>query len=68
MKKLSRLQLKNINGGTCPGGCPTPPGTLYGPSTAIPRPTHSCAQYKALSDCCKSTVIVAMDCFSPVID
>jgi len=60
MKKLSRSSLKSINGSSCPGGCPTPPATHYGPpGSGAP---YSCQAYFALSDCCKATVIVDWRC------
>ncbi|PQA95635.1 hypothetical protein B0A69_04465 [Chryseobacterium shigense] len=58
MKKLSRTKLKTINGGACPGGCPYPPGTGYGPSYGV----RSCAAYQALSNCCKNQYFLECKC------
>ena len=54
MKKLSRSNLKNINGSGCPGGCPT---GSYGPGFE-----HTCAEYQRLSSCCKGEVFVHISC------
>lgn len=56
LKKINRENLKSINGGaTCNYVCPPGP---YGPG--LPR---SCAAFDALPSCCKSKVLVSMDCF-----
>lgn len=46
MKKLSKDQLKKINGAACPGGCPYPAGTTFGPPGS--GATRSCQQYNAV--------------------
>ncbi|ATL76013.1 hypothetical protein IQ37_14140 [Chryseobacterium piperi] len=56
LKRLDRENLKSINGGaTCFENCPPVP---YGPG--FPR---SCAAFEALPQCCKSKVLVSIDCF-----
>lgn len=62
MKKLSRTKLKTINGGACPGGCPYPPGTGYGPHNGA----RSCAAYQALSNCCKGQSLLEASCAGPI--
>ncbi|MEY8761913.1 hypothetical protein [Chryseobacterium tongliaoense] len=62
MKKLSRAQLKSIGGGACPGGCPYPPGTGYGPSNGV----RTCAAYYALTDCCKVQSFLEVACAPPI--
>jgi hypothetical protein len=58
MRKLSRTKLKTINGGVCPGGCPYPPGTGYGPSYGV----RSCAAYQALTNCCQIQYFLEWKC------
>lgn len=65
MKKLSKEQLKNINGAACPGGCPYPAGTTFGPPGS--GATRSCQQYNAMTDCCKGQYIVHMGCVGPIV-
>ncbi|WP_139222004.1 bacteriocin-like protein [Chryseobacterium oleae] len=66
MKKLSKEQLKNINGAACPGGCPYPAGTTFGPPGS--GATRSCQQYNAMSDCCKGQYIVHMGCVGLIVN
>ncbi|MBT2623136.1 MULTISPECIES: bacteriocin-like protein [Chryseobacterium] len=63
MKKLSRTQLKTINGSGCPGGCPA--GNTYGPPGS--GAAHSCAAYQSLSQCCKNEAFLSPACVGPVI-
>lgn len=63
MKKLSRLQLRNINGAACPGGCPYPVGTTFGPPGS--GATRNCQQYAALTDCCKGQYFTHVECGNP---
>jgi hypothetical protein len=62
LKKLSRSNLMVINGGACPGGCPYPPGTGYGPSNG----SRTCAAYLALSTCCQNQSFLEVSCAGPV--
>lgn len=62
LKKLSRSNLMVINGGACPGGCPYPPGSGYGPNNG-PR---TCAAYQALSNCCKNQSLLEASCAGPI--
>lgn len=57
LNKINRENLKSINGGAqiCNNACPPGP---YRPG--LPR---SCEAFNALPSCCKSKVIVSMDCF-----
>lgn len=56
LKRINRENLKSINGGaTCNYVCPPGP---YGPGLS-----RSCAAFDALPACCKSKVLVSMDCF-----
>ena len=61
MKKLSRTQLKNINGSGCTG-CPYPPGTPYGPSYGV----RSCAAYQLLPNCCQIQYLLEAACGGPI--
>lgn len=54
MKKLSRKDLKDINGSGYCGYCPPGP---YGPG--MPQ---SCDAYHRLPECCKDKVFVHVDC------
>ncbi|ROI00704.1 bacteriocin-like protein [Chryseobacterium daecheongense] len=66
MKKLSRSELKNIQGSGCLGGCPYPAGTTFGPPGS--GASRTCAQYQALTDCCKAQMIVAWTCFPLTVE
>lgn len=61
MKKLSRSDLKIINGGACPGGCPYPPGTGYGPTYSI-YDSRTCEAFRMLSNCCQNQSFLDRKC------
>jgi hypothetical protein len=66
MKKLSKEHLEKINGAACPGGCPYPAGTTFGPPGS--GATRTCQQYAALTDCCKGQYLVMMSCIGPLVN